>query len=103
VHKSIGTRPVAVEETLLRDSVEVRHVAIDKIVPCDQAPAARQEGDTLIVPVLEEVLVVEKRVRIREELHITRHRHATRHSETVTLQAESVTVTPLEAGTPPKT
>ncbi len=32
----------------------------------------RQEGDLLIVPVVEEVLVVEKRLVLKEELHIRR-------------------------------
>lgn len=35
-------------------------------------PAARQEGNTLVVPVLEEVLIVDKRLSIKEEIHVTR-------------------------------
>jgi len=34
--------------------------------------AARQEGNTLVVPVLEEVLIVEERLPIKEEIHDTR-------------------------------
>ena len=33
-------------------------------------PPIRYKGDTLVVPLLEEVLVVEKRLVVREELHI---------------------------------
>jgi uncharacterized protein (TIGR02271 family) len=56
-------------------------------------PASRYEGETLIIPVVKEVLVVEKKLMLVEELHITK-----RHSEqTVTgteiLRKESVTVT----------
>jgi hypothetical protein len=44
----------------------------------DEAPSIRRSGDLLIVPVLEEVLVIEKRLRLREELHI---RQLTRRRE----------------------
>jgi stress response protein YsnF len=35
-------------------------------------PAVRTDGDVVIVPILEEVLVVEKRLVLKEELHIRR-------------------------------
>jgi stress response protein YsnF len=38
----------------------------------ETAPGIRTEGDVTIVPVLEEVLVVEKRLLLKEELHIRR-------------------------------
>jgi stress response protein YsnF len=104
VHKTVSEQPVAIDETLLRDEVEVRHVPVDRVVSATEAPAARYEGDTLIVPILEEVLVVERRVRIKEELHITRHRRQERHAETVMLKSEQVSVERFdgEASPPPK-
>jgi stress response protein YsnF len=55
---------------LLREAVEVARVPIDKVV--QTAPEIRTDGDVTIVPVLEEVLVVEKRLVLKEELHIRR-------------------------------
>jgi stress response protein YsnF len=46
----------------------------------------RQEGDLLIVPVLEEVLVVEKRLRLTEEIVLRRVRREERHREPVVLR-----------------
>ena len=43
---------------------------MDRIV--DEAPETRTEGGVTIVPVLEEVLFVEKRLVLKEELHIRR-------------------------------
>ena len=40
----------------------------------------RREGDTLIVPIVEEEIVVTKRLVVREELRITKRRIA-RHEE----------------------
>jgi stress response protein YsnF len=45
----------------------------------DKPAEPRQEGDTLIVPLMEEVLVLEKRLLLREELHITRRREQNPH------------------------
>jgi len=36
------------------------------------APEVRTEGAVLIIPVMEEVLVVEKRLVLKEELHVQR-------------------------------
>jgi stress response protein YsnF len=102
IHKTVVEQPVTIDEALGHDEVRVKHVAVDRIVAPDEAPTTRQEGDTLIVPILEEVLVVERRVRIKEELHITRTRHEERHQEEVVLKAEQVSVERFdESGTPP--
>jgi uncharacterized protein (TIGR02271 family) len=96
VHKHVRSHPRQVDQTLWQDELDVRHVPVDRVVSAP--PAARYEGDTFIVPVLEEVLVVEKRYRIKEELHITRLRHASRHQQTVPLRAEHVTVERFDDG-----
>lgn len=92
VHKTVNEQAHQIDEHLLRDDVDVRHVPIDRIVSLSEAPVARQEGDTLIVPILEEVLVVEKRCRIKEEIHITRSQRTEHHVETVVLRSEDVTI-----------
>jgi stress response protein YsnF len=102
IHKTVVEQPVTIDERLARDEVEIRHVPVDRIVAPDEAPANRYEGDTLIVPILEEVLVVERRVRIKEELHITRIRREEHHQEEIVLKAEQVSVERFdESGTPP--
>jgi uncharacterized protein (TIGR02271 family) len=58
------------EETLDTEIVDVSRVPFD--TPVDRAPEVRTEGDVIIVPVVEEVLVVEKRLVLKEELHIKR-------------------------------
>jgi len=102
IHKTVVEQPVTIDERLGRDEVEIRHVAVDRIVALEEAPITRYEGDTTIVPILEEVLVVERRVRIKEELHITRNRREERHQEAVVLKAEQVSIERFdESGSPP--
>ncbi|MES2741193.1 MAG: YsnF/AvaK domain-containing protein [Pseudomonadota bacterium] len=92
VRKAVSEQPQQVDETLVHDEVEVRHVPVGRIVSLDEAPASRYEGDTLIVPVTEEILVVERCLRIREELHITKLKREERHTETVWLKSEEVSI-----------
>lgn len=70
----VETRTEQVDELVGADlastEVEVERVPIGREV--DRAPEIRTEGDVTIVPVLEEVLVVEKRLVLKEELHIRR-------------------------------
>lgn len=102
IHKTVSEQAVTIDERLAREQVEVRHVPVDRIVALSEAPATRYEGDTLVVPVLEEVLVVERRLRIKEELHITRVRHEEHYRDTVPLKAEQVVVERFDdAGLPP--
>ena len=84
--KQVTEREEVVDEALLRESVSVERVPINQIVA--EAPQARQEGDTLIVPVLEEVLVTEKRLLLKEEIRITRTQTTVHEPQTVTLRSE---------------
>ena len=70
VHTVVDAFEEVVRETLESERVEVSRVSIDREV--QTAPAVRTEGDALIIPVLEEVLVVEKRLVLKEELHVRR-------------------------------
>ncbi len=92
IHKTVTEQPFHIDQALLRDAVDVKRVPIDRIVALSDAPSARQEGDTLIVPILEEILVVEKRLRIKEEVHITRTARQEQYVDTVLLRTEHVSV-----------
>ena len=91
IRKHVETHAQVVDEPLLRQEVRVERVPIDRIIE-GPAPQQRYEGETLVVPVLEEVLVVEKRLRLREELHISRVQQTVHEPQTVELRTENVTV-----------
>ena len=59
---------------LFREDCDVERVPVKRMI--DQPAEIRQDGDTLIIPLMEEVLVVEKRLMLREELHIRRRRES---------------------------
>lgn len=62
-------------------------------------PAVRQEGDVTIVSVVKEVLVVEKRLMLVEELHITKNKKETVVPVKETLKREVVSVSQSNLGT----
>ena len=70
IHKRVETIPAETVVDVMRDEVTVERVAVDQ--PVDAVPPPRQEGDTLVIPVVEEVLVTEKRLVLREEIRVTR-------------------------------
>lgn len=90
VSKKISEHEETVDEPILREQVSVERVQVNEYV--DAPPEARQEGDTLIIPVLQEKLVVQKRLLLVEELHIRKQVAETREPQTVTLRKEEVEV-----------
>lgn len=77
-------------ETLSHEEVEVERVPVDREVSA--MPAIREEGDVTIVPVVEEILVVERRLRLKEELHIRKVRRTEEVEVPVTVRATRATV-----------
>lgn len=93
VQKTVQTLPVVIDETLASEEISVQHVLIDRTLEKDELmPGTRYEGDILIVPVFEEIVVVERRIRLKEELHITRIRREEPFVETVMLKSEQVSI-----------
>jgi uncharacterized protein (TIGR02271 family) len=86
VEIGVREREELVDEPLVREEVRVERVPVNQVVK--EAPNVRQEGDTTIVPVLEEVLVVEKRLVLKEEVRITRRRFEAHEPQRVRLRTE---------------
>lgn len=104
IQKTVETTEEQVDVPLLRDTVQVERFSVERYL--EEPAAPHYQGDTLVIPVMEEVLVVQKRLLLREEIHVTTVREKERHQETVTLQREQVTVTreePQQSGVPAPT
>jgi uncharacterized protein (TIGR02271 family) len=78
--------------------VEVERIPIGRTVTA--VPPVREEGDTTILPVVEEVIVVEHRLILKEEVHIRRVQVAERHTETVTTREQTVEICRRKADSP---
>jgi uncharacterized protein (TIGR02271 family) len=91
VRTQVEERDEIVEAALRRENVSVERVARD--VPVEVAPAVREENGVLIVPVLEERLVVRTQLFLKEELHITKTSRIENVSRPVRLKSEHARVT----------
>jgi len=75
----------ALEQILERRDVEVERVAVGRVV--GTVPETRQEGDVMIIPVVEEEVVLVKRLVLREEIHV--RKRATQRTERLTVKLRS--------------
>jgi stress response protein YsnF len=95
VRTEVKTAEEVVDAPLAVEQGEVERVPLDRWI--DAPVPVRQEGDTTVITLHEEVVVVEKRLRATEEVRITR-RTSTRHAEErVTLRREEAVVERLDA------
>jgi uncharacterized protein (TIGR02271 family) len=83
-----------VDETLNHERVEIDRIPIGRQV--DAVPPVRQEGDTTILSVVEESIVVERRLILKEEVRIRRLHIMERHQETVPLRKQEAVITRIE-------
>ncbi|NML63851.1 YsnF/AvaK domain-containing protein [Hymenobacter sp. RP-2-7] len=88
LHKTVHVETQTVAVPLRQEQVQVQRIAVGRYV--DEAPAVRHEGDTMIVPVLREELVVTKRLLLVEELHVRTQVLTTQDLQTVELRHEEV-------------
>ena len=94
------TRDQTIDELLKRETVTVKTVPIGRLV--DAIPAIRSDGETMIIPIVEEIVVVERRLVLKEELHVRRVRSSERYRDTVTLRYQEAEVTRLPPQVPPR-
>jgi uncharacterized protein (TIGR02271 family) len=95
--KQTHTREAVVDENLLREQAEIERVPIGRQI--FEMPPIRQEGETMIVPIVEEVLFTERRLMLKEELRVTRRRTTERFQDTVRLRYQEAVITRVQSAT----
>ena len=63
-------------DTLFAEDVTVERVPVNRLI--EGPMETRQEGETTVIPVVEEVLIMQKRLFLKEEVRITRRRREVR-------------------------
>jgi uncharacterized protein (TIGR02271 family) len=86
VRVAVDSHEAIVPAELRHDEVEIRRVP--RNVAVTELPAVRLEGDTTVIPVLEEQLVVEKRLVLVEEIHVLRRARTKVEEIPVVLRSE---------------
>jgi uncharacterized protein (TIGR02271 family) len=98
VKKTVTEGPEPVHVVVAHDETSVERVPVNRFV--DKTPEIRYDGDTMIIPVMKEVAVVEKKLMLVEELHVTKRAVQTQETEYITVRREhlEVTRTPIDEG-----
>jgi uncharacterized protein (TIGR02271 family) len=101
IHKTVREHEELIDQSLFREEVVIERIPIDRVV--EEAIPIRYEGETMIVSLLEEVPVIEKRLVLKEELRITKRRVAASRPVRATLRSEEATVehTHIDDKSPP--
>lgn len=90
VRTVVDERQEMVREALSRTAVEIERVPID--VEVSAIPLPRNEGDTLIIPVVEEVLYVRKALVVTEEIRLHRKTSTENVEQPVTVRSQRAVV-----------
>jgi len=95
VDKHVQKRVRRISAPLIHEDIEVRRVPVNREVT--EPPRVRRHGNTVIVPVVEEEMVVTKRLVLKEEIHIVKRRTKDRVVKEVELERERAEIHRLDA------
>jgi uncharacterized protein (TIGR02271 family) len=90
ITKKVHEREEVIDEPLLQEEVQVERIAVNRYV--EEPVPVRREKDKTIIPVFEEVLVVEKRLMLKEELHISKRTKEVRKPQEAVVRSEEVDI-----------
>lgn len=91
VRKRVEELSTPIEGTLTSESYTIERIPKDQVV--EKAPEPmRHEGDRIIISVVEERVVVEKRLVLVEEIHLIKKQESRNYREEVSLRKEVVEV-----------
>lgn len=98
VEKKVHEKEETVDQPLIKNRVDVRRKPVNKYI--DQPLSSWYEGDTLVIPIQEEVLVIEKKLVLREEIRVTQQKSEVRQPRSYKLRREEAYVNRISADAP---
>lgn len=90
ISKKIGEHEEIVDVPLFQEKVDVERVPINQVV--QERPATRQEGEVVIIPVVQEQVFYQKRLVLIEELHVRKQVVQVHQPQKITLVKEDVEI-----------
>ena len=88
--KMVHEEDLVVSGPIYNEQVEVERVPLNQYI--DEAPQVRQEGNTTVIPVVREEVVVQTRLVLVEEVRITRRQVEATVEKPVTVRSEEIVV-----------
>ncbi|WP_413740030.1 DUF2382 domain-containing protein [Sodalis sp. RH14] len=91
------TRTTHSEEQLLaaelyQEQIDIEHIAKNEELEEGRFPPIRQEGDVMIIPVVEERVEIIRRYILKEEVHIRKLKKETPFQEKVNVRRQEINI-----------
>jgi uncharacterized protein (TIGR02271 family) len=96
-HKRVETFEKLIDAMTTSEEVIVERIEVNTLLDDDIAPHVREEEGVLIIPVYEEILVVEKRLLLREEVRLSKRLTTHNVPQKITLRREVVDIERVDA------
>lgn len=90
LHLRTEEMPETVEEYVTREELAIEEVAIGRVLADGEVPSQRQEGDILIIPVVEERLVMVKQRVLAKEVRVSKRSRTETREVTETVRRQRV-------------
>jgi uncharacterized protein (TIGR02271 family) len=90
-YKKVHEEDLIVSGPVTNDELHVERIPLNQYID-GAPPAVRYEGETMIIPVVKEEVVVQTRLVLVEEVHITRKRVESTVEQPITVRKEEVIV-----------
>jgi len=84
-----------IDESLTHTRVDIERVPVGRVI--ESVPPIREEGDTTVLPVVEELVVIERRLILKEEVRVRRVQVTERYQGIVAARQQDVAITRIEA------
>src|SRR5215210_3350743 len=91
IKKRVVEEQVSVNIPVVQEGYHIERRAGAKALLTEHPPT-RYEGENIIIPVVREVLVIEKRYEVLEEVHVIQTKSETPHLQEITLRKENVEI-----------
>ncbi|WP_181280495.1 YsnF/AvaK domain-containing protein [Aphanothece hegewaldii] len=90
VTTKVDSHEEVIDEPLLYEWVSVDRVPVNQLI--ENIPDVREENGVMVIPIIEEVLVIEKKILLREEVRLTKHKATVRKPQRVVLRSQMVEI-----------
>jgi uncharacterized protein (TIGR02271 family) len=90
ISKRVSQHEELIDVPFVREQVSVERVPVNQVV--DAPPQVRHEGDTMIIPVVEEQVFYQKRLVLVEELRVRKEIIEEHKPQQITLMKEEVEI-----------
>src|SRR4051794_38249598 len=99
VHKTVEEHEEVRRGPLAREDVQIERIRVNR--PVDEPEQRRQEGDWLVIPIMEEVFVVQKQLMVTEEIRIRKQLVTEEREVRETIRREHASIEDTRPAPPP--